>query len=534
MSSSPTAEDDKYDESAEKAPSGTTQAVAEKYADETLRLVEAHGAEFGTITPEKEKKLRWKLYIHVMGLLSAINLMLFIDKSTLGYAAILGLFEETGINKAQYNNLGTFFYVGYLAAQWPGHYLMQRLPLGKFVAGLVFFWGATVFLHCVATRYAGLVVLRLALGAAESVVVPAMEMTIGMFFDRHEQAVLQPVLWMTCAFAPLVAAFISYGLLWTESSILPWKLFMIITGGMSTFLSVVVWFYYPNNPGQARFLTLEEKIHTIRRVHQSSQSSIEQKTFKREQFNEAIRDPVSWLFTLAVFCLMLCNNLTYGQKNLITTSIGITPLGSTLVAAAGAGFTMICSAIAAWALHVWPKNLALHALVWCIPAVAGGIGMITIPWHNKLALLACLILAGGTFGITYIIALGWTNSSSAGYTKKLTRNVMWMLGYSVANLIGPQIWVPRDGPRYYGAWIAQIVISWVGTPVVLYIIHFVLARRNRERIAWATSLGEDEKTNVEGEVEQFDEATGEIVRRKVDIALLDMTDLQNKRFIYPL
>lgn len=35
-----------------------------------------------------------------------------IDKSTLGYAAILGLFEETGITKAQYNDLGTFFYVG--------------------------------------------------------------------------------------------------------------------------------------------------------------------------------------------------------------------------------------------------------------------------------------------------------------------------------------------------------------------------------------------------------------------------------------
>ena len=37
-----------------------------------------------------------------------------IDKSTLGYAAILGLFEETGISQAQYNNLNTMFYVGTL------------------------------------------------------------------------------------------------------------------------------------------------------------------------------------------------------------------------------------------------------------------------------------------------------------------------------------------------------------------------------------------------------------------------------------
>jgi len=108
---------------------------------------------------------------------------------------------------------------------------MQKLPLGKFVAGLVFAWGVIVLLHCVATRYAGLVVLRIALGAAESVVVPAMEMTIGMFFPRKEHSFLQPVLWITSATAPVVAAFISYGLLWSKSSVLPWKLFMIVTEG---------------------------------------------------------------------------------------------------------------------------------------------------------------------------------------------------------------------------------------------------------------------------------------------------------------
>ncbi|KAI8660891.1 hypothetical protein NCS57_01067600 [Fusarium keratoplasticum] len=514
--------------------SGETAVVSEKFADATLRIVEEHGDEFGPLTPEKEKKLRRKLYWYVMGLLSAINLLLFIDKSTLGYAAILGLFEETGINKAQYNNLGTFFYVGYLAAQWPGHYAMQRLPLGKFVAGLIFMWGATVLLHCVATKYAGLVVLRLALGASESVVVPAMEMTIGMFFNRHEQSFLQPFLWATAAAAPVCAAFISYGLLWTHSSVLPWKLFMIITGSLSVLLSVVVWFWYPNNPADARFLNLEEKVHTIKRVHESSQSSIEQKQFKKTQFRETLRDPVSWLFCLQAFTLMMSNNLTYGQQNLITKALGVTSLGSTLVAAAGGGFGILVCLAGTWALKWWPSNLALHGLVWCIPAIAGGIGMVAIDWDEKLGMLACLLLAGHTYGNTYIIALGWATSSAAGYTKKLTRNVMFMLGYSVANLISPQIWVPKDAPRYYGAWVAQIVVSWVGTPVILYIIQFILKKRNAQRKAWAASLTEEERLAHEfGEVEQLDES-GNVIRKKVEIALLDLTDLENPFYIYPI
>lgn len=117
------------DSSASSIPQEAQTIVNEKYADVTLRILEDHGDEFGPLTPEKETKLRRKLYWHVMGLLSAINLLLFvccvqdamsiifadlfqIDKSTLGYSALLGLFEETGIDKAQYNNLGTFFYVG--------------------------------------------------------------------------------------------------------------------------------------------------------------------------------------------------------------------------------------------------------------------------------------------------------------------------------------------------------------------------------------------------------------------------------------
>ncbi|KAM0539577.1 hypothetical protein ACHAO7_012042, partial [Fusarium culmorum] len=87
------------------------KTVTKKYADVTLRLVEEHGNHVEPLSPEEETKVRRKLYLRLVGLLSVINIMLFIDKSTLGYAAILGLFEETGISQAQYNNLNTMFYV---------------------------------------------------------------------------------------------------------------------------------------------------------------------------------------------------------------------------------------------------------------------------------------------------------------------------------------------------------------------------------------------------------------------------------------
>lgn len=508
-------------------------AVSDKYADQTLRLIEAHGRDFSPLSPAEDRRFRYKVFGAVMGMCSAISILIFMDKATLGYAAISGLFEETHISKAQYNNLLTFFYVGYIAFLGPGHYLMQKLPLGKFVAVLVFLWGAILFLHCVAIRYAGLIVLRIALGAAESVVVPAMEMTLGMFFVREEFAFIQPLLWMNLAIAPICTAFLSYGLLHAHSAVLPWKLLMIVTGGLSVVLGVVLWFFYPDNPARARFLSLRERIHAIQRVQRSSRSSIEQKHFKRYQFVEALKDPVSWLFLLQAFTLMLCNNLTYGQQNLLTTAIGIDRLGSTLVAAAGGAFFTCVCVVGIVLLRLWPRDFAFHGLLYCLPGICGGIGMVTLPWHKKISLLACMLLAGNGYGVTYIIALGWTSSSASGYTKKITRNFMFMVGYSIANLISPQIWVPKDAPRYYGAWISQIVISWVGTPVILFVIRFILQHRNAQRTRWIAALDPAERRALEtGHVKHGD--VGTPVEHDVDLAMLDLSDFENMFFLYPI
>ena len=133
--------------------------------------------------------------------------------------------------------------------------------------------------------------------------------------------------------------------------------------------------------------------------------------------------------------------------------------------------------------------------------------------------------------MTYIIALGWTTSTAAGYTKKLTRNVMFMLGYCVGNLVSPQIWVPSAAPRYYGAWISQIIIAWVGTPAILLVIRLILLRRNAEREKNLASLSENDREG--GYVEETN-VEGETVKVRVDIAVLDLTDLQNKSFLYPI
>lgn len=113
-----------------------------------------------------------------------------------------------------------------MVAQIPGHYLMQKLPLGRFVTISVFLWSVVVFLHCTAKSYGGLIPLRFFLGFFESCLVPAMEVTMGMFFTPVEAVRYQPLFWTSCLASPIPAGFIAYGLLHIQSKeVLPWKFF---------------------------------------------------------------------------------------------------------------------------------------------------------------------------------------------------------------------------------------------------------------------------------------------------------------------
>lgn len=509
--------------------------IDEADADATLKFLDEHAAEFEghDLTPEEEKSLKIKNYFVLFSLILLINTMLFIDKATLSYSSILGIYKSTNIGDAQFDDLNSIFYTGYTLGQVL-NFVLQKVNFAKFLTLTIFVWSILIFCHCGAYNFGGLIVLRLLLGFSESIITPALEITMLQFFTPNERATLQPIFWLSCVGSPvIIAGFVSYGVLHSHSSVPPWKLFMIITGGITFITALITAYYYPSDPSTAKFLTKRQRYFLIKRIHKETSSSVSQHVVKKHQIIECLKDPVSWLFVLFVFFLMLSNNLAY-QQNLLYVSLGVSNLGSTLVSVAGGGFSSVWHIIAAVFIHFCPNNSVWVILYGCVPSIAGGIAMVTINWNDKLALLAMLVLAGNTFGVAYIVGLGWCTSTAGGNTKRYFRHFMWMVSYGIANIISPQLWKGSQGskngdPRYYAAWSVQIVLSWTGTPIVGFLIYYILNKRNKLRLENMKSKGVQFGTVI-----KHDEKTGEQVSEKVDIANLDLTDLENENFIYPL
>ena len=57
---------------------GQGTIISESNADATLRLIEEYGNTVEPLTPEGEKRLKWKLYTRLISLLLLINLWLFV------------------------------------------------------------------------------------------------------------------------------------------------------------------------------------------------------------------------------------------------------------------------------------------------------------------------------------------------------------------------------------------------------------------------------------------------------------------------
>ncbi len=59
----------------------------------------------------------------------------------MSYAAIFGLIQQANLKGQEYSVLVALFYVGYLLAEYPTIYLMQKFPTGKYITVNFILWG---------------------------------------------------------------------------------------------------------------------------------------------------------------------------------------------------------------------------------------------------------------------------------------------------------------------------------------------------------------------------------------------------------
>lgn len=476
-----------------------------------------------SLSPEEALRLRRKIDWHIMPLMCLMYLITFMDKTTLGQAAVLGLIPDTHLTTNQFNWLGTIFYFSYLLFQYPQNLALQRFPVGKWMSINIFVWALVLCLHAACRSFGALFAVRFLLGICEGAITPGFMIVTSMFYTRVEQTRRVGYWFLMNGFAVIVLGFISFGLLHVHTPrFMPWQWLMVITGAITLVTAVLFWFYFPDSPTSARFLddTKQERIKAIQRIR-VNQTGIENKHFKRPQFIEALQDPRTWLLAFIAAASNIVNSLT-NQRQLIVAQFGFTTLQTTLLGCVD-GVVLILSV---WLGVVLASRGAIgHAyasVLMYIPAILGTILVSTLPFSDKIGLLFSYWIC--IFAIApYSIFLGWVTSMTSGHTKRITINAIVLGAYALGNALSQFMWQSQYKPRNHIPW-AIISATNFSSALAFLLLRFLLAADNHSRDA-----SSDSDIPVSVVVVDLDG-----MRTKVPKAFLDLTDRQNRDFRYPL
>lgn len=474
------------------------------------------------LDPQVAARLRRKIDWHLMPLMCLMYLMTFADKVVLGQSAVLGIIPAAKLTQNQFNWLSTVFYLSYLVFEYPQNLALQRFPVGKWMSINIFIWAVALLSHAACKSFGALFAVRFILGICEGAVTPGFMIVTSMFYTREEQTQRTGYWFLMNGFAIIFLGLISFGLLHVKShAFLPWQWIMIITGLITLVTSVLFWFFFPDSPLTANFLTPEERVLAVQRI-QVNQSGVENKHWKRDQFIETFRDPKVWVMALFAAIANIVNSLT-NQRQLIVNQFGFSIRRTTLLGMVDGAVEIVTIWFGISIVPFVGRGYA--GVIAFIPATVGAILVNALPSHNKVGLLLSYWVS--IFAISpFAIFLGWVESITAGHTKKTTTNAVVLCAYAIGNAAGPFMWKKQYQPRNHVPW-AIMTACFVVSAAFLLLLRFMLASENKRRDA-------EQRDEKYDEVYVTQVRDGITVEKKVDRAFLDLTDQQNKDFRYIL
>lgn len=134
------------------------------------------------------KRLRRMIDRRILPIMMITYFLQALDKGTLSFSSIMGLREDTHLHGQQYNWLTTCIYIAVLVVEYPTTWIVQRVPVAKYLGANVCVWGIVLALHSVCKGFAGLVTVRTLLGVFEACCQPILIACSAMWYKREEQA----------------------------------------------------------------------------------------------------------------------------------------------------------------------------------------------------------------------------------------------------------------------------------------------------------------------------------------------------------
>ncbi|KAH6646147.1 major facilitator superfamily domain-containing protein [Truncatella angustata] len=454
------------------------------------------------------KRLFWTVNRRILACMLGTYFCQSLDKGTLGFASVMGIQKDAGLYGQQYSWLGTILYMGILVGEYPTNFLLQKLPVAKYLAANVFCWGVVIACSSAANNFASLMVVRFLLGVFESCVQPAFIIMTGMWYTKREQVILTSLWYCMTGVQLMIGGIIAWGTShYNGGAIKSWQLLFLVLGGTTCLWAVFIGWWLPDSPMKAKCFNEDEKRLMIERVR-VNETGIQNREWKRYQMIETLRDPLVWCYVM----LNITSTLVIGGlgvfSNIIISSFGFSYLQTQLLNIAQGALTIIIMVGSATiATKAQQTAWVMHGLT--IPPIIGTSIIYCFPPNgsNSVGLLIAFYctqfyLAEGNLIFSLI------SRNIAGQTKKSTTLAITFIAWAAGNMTAPQIFQSTDAPRYQKGFTAHFCL-YVIFNMTLAVMRVLIMRRNKaKRDAAGDTDGRPDQDNTKiSHVHAFEDLT---------------------------
>lgn len=403
--------------------------------DTAMAVVDGESPE--VYTQDDERRLVRKIDLIILPYLSVCYAFFYVDKTTLSYAAIFGIRDDLHLVGTEYSWLSSMFYFGFLAWALPTNFLMQRLPVAKYLGCNIFIWGVLLIAQAGATNFATLAALRALSGAAEACADPSFMLITSMWYTRREQPI-RIGLWYTAnGFGIALGGLFGYGIGQIRGSLPSWRYEFIIIGVLCSIWGIVLLIFLPDSPVSTRMLSERERRIAVQRLREN-QTGVENKHLKRYQIVEAFKDPKTYLFFLFGVVHSTPNGGISNFGTLIIQGFGFSTLVTALMQVPYGVLIALSILSCVYLNDYFSMKLEKNTRCWFIllfilPNIAGAFGLRYVPTDQHIARLWCYYLTG-PYNAAFVLVLSLVTANTAGHTKKVITNAVIFLGYCVGML----------------------------------------------------------------------------------------------------
>lgn len=354
------------------APARDEAAPVESHRDAAAMLLIKLGRspdERISVSPFDDARVLRRIDIALLPLMLSVYFLQALDKATLSYASIFGLIDDTKLVGDQFSWLGSVVFLAQLIMQLPLALALVKLPIGKFTSTMVLGWGVTLTAMAWANNFPRLMAARFFLGAFEASVGPSFVAITQMWWRRREQTMRIGSWYCMNGLTWVFGSLITYGLASIHSSMRPYQIIFLFFGVITVLVSGAMFFWMPDSPTEAKFLTDDDKVIAIERLR-NNQMGVMSREWRYTHFFETLRDPKTWLWVIMIFCISVPSNgiSTFGP--LIINSF-VSDHFQTMLFNVPVGISHVVSvSVSSYVSMKWKLKGPVIAIL-CIPPIVG-------------------------------------------------------------------------------------------------------------------------------------------------------------------